>query len=145
MAETASPKQILRMTKQRSIILDELRKARTHPTADEIYTRVKKRLPRISLGTVYRNLDTLSKAGIISGLEFAGEPKRFDGNLEEHCHVRCTCCGRIADTKPIPVVDFEKRMGSETDYRITGHRIEFTGVCPRCEDIVKPTDSRKGG
>ena len=61
--------QNFRMTRQRGIILEELRKINTHPSADEIYERVRKHLPRISLGTVYRNLEILSELGEIQKLE----------------------------------------------------------------------------
>ena len=61
-----------RMTRQRAVILEELRKVKTHPTADELYSIVRERLPRISLGTVYRNLDFLADTGEIRRLEAAG-------------------------------------------------------------------------
>ena len=92
-----------RMTRQRAVILEELRKTTTHPTADELYGKVRERLPRISLGTVYRNLDFLADSGEIRRLEAAGTTKRFDGNMVEHQHVRCLCCGRIGDIMtPLP-------------------------------------------
>jgi len=72
----------LKMTKQRRVIVEELKKLKTHPTATLIYELVRKRLPRISLGTVYRNLDLLAEAGIIQKLETAGTQKRFDGTVE---------------------------------------------------------------
>ena len=85
------------MTRQRRVILEELRKVNTHPSADEIYEIVRKRLPRISLGTVYRNLEILSEYGDIQKLEPGCSLKRFDGNPNEHCHIRCVSCDRIAD------------------------------------------------
>ena len=87
----------MRKTKQREVILEELMKLRAHPSADELYERVKKRLPRISLGTVYRNLEMLSREGIIHRLETAGSQKRFDGETGDHQHIRCVRCGRIDD------------------------------------------------
>ena len=66
----------LKLTKQRKVILEELRKLKTHPSADEIYNIVRERLPRISLGTVYRNLEILSDAGVILKLDVAGSQKR---------------------------------------------------------------------
>jgi Fur family ferric uptake transcriptional regulator len=135
----------LRMTRQRTIILEELRKARRHPAADEIYSRVRQRLPRISLGTVYRNLDVLAKAGLIAKLEIAGGPKRYDARVEEHCHIRCVDCGRIEDFYVAPGTEFEEGPSNRTGYRITGHHIEFTGVCPKCENRVNPPNSAKGG
>jgi Fur family ferric uptake transcriptional regulator len=136
---------MLRMTKQRAIILEELRKARTHPTADEIYSRVRLRLPRISLGTVYRNLDTLSKAGLIARLQCGGVAKRYDGCIESHCHVRCEVCGRVEDMDIAPSADLERNLSDKTSYRITGHRIEFTGVCPECDNAVASPNYGKGG
>ena len=70
----------LRMTYQREIILEELKKTKTHPTADELYTTVRQRIPHISLATVYRNLETLANSGLVRKLEVIGRQKRFDGN-----------------------------------------------------------------
>jgi Fe2+ or Zn2+ uptake regulation protein len=74
--------QNLRMTHQREIILDELNRSKTHPTADELFDRIKHKLPRISLATVYRNLEILSAAGLIKKLEMSGRQKRFDWDRE---------------------------------------------------------------
>ena len=70
----------MRKTKQREVIVEELTRLRTHPSADELYAIVKKRLPRISLGTVYRNLDLLSREGVVHRLEVGGSQMRFDGD-----------------------------------------------------------------
>lgn len=120
------------MTPQRRIILEEMKKVRTHPCADEIYEVVRKRLPRISLGTIYRNLEIMSNIGKIQKLEYGGTMKRFDGVTENHYHIRCTRCGRIDDA-PIPLLKrIEKKLDAQTDYVITGHRIDFLGICPDC-------------
>ena len=87
----------MRMTRQRNVILEELRKVDTHPSADEVYDMVRRRLPRISLGTVYRNLEILSQNGRIQKLEIGGTQKRFDGNPANHYHLRCIHCDRLAD------------------------------------------------
>jgi Fe2+ or Zn2+ uptake regulation protein len=123
----------LRMTHQREIILDELRRCRSHPTADELYERIKKKLPRISLATVYRNLEILSEVGLITKLEISGRQKRFDWDVQDHDHVYCTECHRVdniptATTTCLPV-DPEQQKG----YQITGCRIEFYGLCPNCQ------------
>jgi Fur family ferric uptake transcriptional regulator len=70
----------MRLTNQRQVIIEELKKVTSHPTANEVFDMVRKRLPRIGLGTVYRNLDLLSDRGIIKKLEVGGEQKRFDGD-----------------------------------------------------------------
>ncbi|MGD9277844.1 MAG: transcriptional repressor, partial [Desulfobacterales bacterium] len=73
-----------RITKQRQVILEELRQMETHPSADEIYKVVRRRLPRISLGTVYRNLEVLAQMGEIQKLELSGSIKRYDWNTNKH-------------------------------------------------------------
>ena len=69
-----------RNTRQREVILEELRKLRSHPTAPVLYEIVRRRLPRISLGTVYRNLELLAKSGVVRKLELSDSEARFDGN-----------------------------------------------------------------
>ena len=133
----------LRMTRQRRVILEELRKVNTHPSADEIYEIVRKRLPRISLGTVYRNLEILSDSGDIQKLETGCSLKRFDGNLSEHCHIRCVRCDRIADAPMLPELEIDLERFDSTDFEIIGHRLEFLGVCPICSDKSKRDANRE--
>jgi len=128
----------LRMTRQRKVILEELRKVNTHPSADELYEMVRKRLPRISLGTVYRNLEILSESGDIQKLEPGCSLKRFDGNPSEHCHIRCIRCDRIADAPMVPDLEIDLKRVNSTDFEIIGHRLEFIGVCPECSDNSAP-------
>jgi Fur family ferric uptake transcriptional regulator len=124
----------LRMTRQRKVILEELRKVNTHPSADELYEMVRKRLPRISLGTVYRNLEILSESGNIQKLEPGCSLKRFDGNPSEHCHIRCVSCDRVVDAPMIPDLEIDLERVNSTDFKIIGHRLEFLGLCPQCAD-----------
>ena len=125
--------QQLRMTPQRMVLIEELRKLHTHPTADELYEVVRRRLPHISLGTVYRNLEILSRTGIIRKIELGGSQKRFDGDLEIHQHIRCTKCGRIEDLPDgTSVTQCDKDMIERTGYEIIERRVEFIGVCPEC-------------
>jgi Fur family ferric uptake transcriptional regulator len=120
-----------RMTRQREVILEEIRKARRHPSADEVYEMVRKRLPRISLGTVYRNLEILSELGEIQKLEF-GDLKRFDWNPNKHYHIRCMNCGRVDDAPIAPLNRLEDELYGSTVYTIFGHRLVFEGLCPEC-------------
>lgn len=127
------PKQInLRTTQQRRIILEELRKRRKHPSADELYTWVKKRLPRISLGTVYRNLEVLSRLGKIQELKLSGLLKRYDWNPSKHYHIRCVCCDLVDDAPIAPLKQIEDDLYEATVFEIIGHNLEFTGLCPAC-------------
>lgn len=126
----------LRMTNQREMILRELKKSKRHLTADELYERVKKFMPRISLATVYRNLEILSDVNMIRKLEISGRQKRFDSELEDHDHIYCVECHRIEniDISPWQVeVPVEEAHG----YTITGRRLEITGICPRCQKKIE--------
>ncbi len=120
-----------RMTRQRAVILETLRTVATHPSADELYGMVREKMPRISLGTVYRNLDLLVEGGSVRLLERAGMQKRFDGDLSPHNHVRCEVCGRVGDVfSPVEVTQLEHdAVPGFTVYRA---EVEFVGVCDSC-------------
>ena len=133
----------LRMTRQRRIILEELQKTRIHPTADKVYEMVRKKLPRISLGTIYRNLEILHDQGMIQKLEVAGKQKRFDGNPEFHYHVRCVNCSSIGDIYNFPGIQVHDNENMDSDYTILGHKLEFFGICPRCKAQAKKQAKRK--
>lgn len=122
----------LRMTKQRRVILEELRKENIHPTADQLYEMVRKRLPHISLGTVYRNLEILTSLGEIQTLEISGSQKRYDGIPQKHYHIRCINCDRVDDAPIAPLNRLEDELYGATVYTIMGHRLEFLGLCPAC-------------
>jgi Fur family ferric uptake transcriptional regulator len=141
-----------RMTKQRRIILEALRSVTTHPTAEELYAMVRERLPRISLGTVYRNLDFLTGSGAIRQLASVGSVRRFDGDTGMHYHVRCTLCGRVGDVRADrPPVPPDAGLRAE-GFVITGSRMEFDGLCAECltrsavaGDRLSPAGTRRGG
>lgn len=123
----------LRMTNQREIILRELIASKEHLTADELYDIVKKVMPRISLATVYRNLEILSEAGIIGKLEISGRQKRFDYDVSNHDHIYCAVCHRV-DNLQVERKDLEAGDLSEiAGYSVTGYRLEFIGICPACQ------------
>ena len=126
--------QATRMTKQRALILEELRNTTSHPTADEIYAMVRAKMPRISLGTVYRNLELLAESDQILKLEYAGFQKRFDGNIHPHAHVRCERCGRVGDVMVhVPEVEIPADI-SVPGFELTSARMEFFGICKDCRD-----------
>lgn len=129
-----------RNTPQRSIILEELRRLDSHPTATELYEIVRKRLPRISLGTVYRNLEVLCQDGAINRLEWTGGETRFDGILADHLHVRCRECGAIQDL-PLDILEghsafdpqnLTPRSAEAEGFLIEGFKLEYSGICPEC-------------
>jgi Fe2+ or Zn2+ uptake regulation protein len=131
---------IFRMTNQREVILQEIGKCEGHPTADILYERIKKKLPRISLATVYRNLEILSEVGKIRKLEISGRQKRFDRELKEHSHICCIQCHRI-DNIDINREQMPSDSAQKKGYKISGCRIEFLGICPECQKKDKEQEA----
>ncbi len=126
-------KEFQRNTRQRQVILEELQKLTSHPTAATLYEIVRRRLPKVSLGTVYRNLDLLTQMGMVGKLEFSGGEARFDGDLACHDHVRCVRCGRLDDVQGEPLDLPEKQYQNCDGYEIVGHRLELLGICAACQ------------
>lgn len=122
-----------RMTKQKKLILDILRSTKTHPTADWIYEQAKRQIPKISLGTVYRNLKILKEMGEIMELDYGSTYSRFDGNPANHYHFTCLKCGRVDDVPLAPKEDLEVEAGGILEgAEVDTHRLEFYGRCPAC-------------
>ena len=124
----------LRLTAPRQLVLEAVRGSDAHPTAEAVHQMVRCRLPRVSLGTVYRNLRLLVAQGLLK--ELPGPYTRFDGNLSEHHHFNCLACGRIADVAG-PVTErhsraLMSRVASSGGFSVTHHRIEFYGRCAAC-------------
>ena len=120
-----------RKSKQRDIILEELKGVDCHPTADELYEMVRKRVPNISLGTVYRNLELLVAGGAIQKLD-AGGKKRFDANTMSHPHIRCLRCGKIEDVH-IEVATKQLSAPEAHGFKVIGCNVEYLGLCPDCQ------------
>ncbi|MFV0436349.1 MAG: Fur family transcriptional regulator [Desulfopila sp.] len=133
----------LRMTNQREMILRELQRSKQHLTADELFARVKKIMPRISLATVYRNLETLSEAKMIAKLEVSGRQKRFDYDMREHDHIYCVVCHRVDNL----AIDRESIRGtgwnSSNGYAVQGFRLEVAGICPDCQQATSANETNQ--
>lgn len=125
-----------RQTRQRQVILEELMKLESHPTAPVLHDLVRRRLPSISLATVYRNLDLLAEMGHVAKLGLSGEQARFDGNVHPHDHVRCVRCGRVDDLEAVPLAELPDGGQERAGYQILGRRLEFFGICPECRKIA---------
>ncbi len=126
-----------RNTQQRQVILEELQKLTSHPTAPDLYHTVRKRLPKISLGTVYRNLELLAQNNIIQKLDISGSEARFDGNPEQHHHVRCIHCGRVDDLNGLSADPVGNKLKESNGWKILGYRLDFIGICPECKGTHK--------
>jgi Fur family peroxide stress response transcriptional regulator len=121
-----------RDTKQRLAILRVLRHTDTHPTADWIYDQVRKEIPNISKGTVYRNLKVLREDGLISELNLSGTVSRYEGNQENHYHFRCQKCGWVFDLDEPVDRELDARVARRTGFKVSHHQTEFRGLCSDC-------------
>jgi Fe2+ or Zn2+ uptake regulation protein len=127
-----------RLTRPRRLILDAVRASEAHPSAAAVYRQVRRRLPRVSLATVYRNLRMLAAEGLLSErADLAG--MRFDGNTAPHDHFTCVACGRISDVPAREARGARARVASRTGFEVLTQRIEFYGRCGACRRAGGPT------
>jgi Fur family ferric uptake transcriptional regulator len=134
---------IARRTRQREVVLALVRSTMDHPSADWVYRHARRRLPRISLGTVYRNLKRLVADGLIHEIHAGGQGTRFDGNTGDHHHVRCVGCGRVNDLPLSVDTSREEAAARALNFRILGHQVEIQGICAQCQDGPISKDSRQ--
>lgn len=124
-----------RQTLQLAAVYDVVSAAHDHPTAEEVFARVRRRLPRVSLGTVYRNLQKLAAQQRVRIVHLADRTARYDGMLESHDHFVCEHCGALTDLprtqSPAPTCGALSAAG----YGVRTHAVTFYGVCPDCGDV----------
>lgn len=123
----------LKNTKQRSVILNELRKLKTHPTVEELYEIVKTKHKSMGMCTLYRNLEKFCEEGLVGKIN--SNPTRYDGHIEAHHHIKCVVCGKVADI--FTNIDINEAEVKKLGYKLHGYRIELNGVCEKC--------NKKGG
>jgi Fur family peroxide stress response transcriptional regulator len=121
-------------SEQREAIHELVRASRSHPTAEEIFSRLKHQYPRLSIGTVYRNLHILAAQGELLELQFGTGSDRFDGRLDPHYHLVCRRCGDISDVEMDVHAELlaEARARAE-DFQVESHTVAFYGLCQACQ------------
>ncbi len=125
-----------RNTRQKEAILDVLKNNTTHPTADVIYEMVKKEIPHISKGTVYRNLKVLQDAGKITEINLGDDINRYEIKQKPHSHFRCEQCGCVIDLDEPADKELDKRVAEKTGLIINCHQMEFRGICNICQQHI---------
>lgn len=126
---------MVRHSKQRDAIFDNLCSRYDHPTAEDIYFSLKPTMPALSLATVYRNLSQLEGDGKIIRIESAGTA-RYDGNINLHYHLSCINCGGVFDVFMDNDCGLCKKASEIFDGKIIGHSVLFTGYCSACSKQV---------
>ena len=125
-----------RFTHQRQAIFEEMQKQKCHPDAREIYDIVRQRLPRISLGTVYRGLEVLVKLRLIRKVKHE-DTSRFDANLSDHYHLICSCCNQISDVDTSVLTGLNTQGLEAKGFKVNGHKLELSGLCSNCTNLVR--------
>lgn len=124
---------ILKYSRQRESIEKAVHALHCHPTADEVYQAVREETPSISLGTVYRNLNTLAELGRIKKISMPEGGDRFDYNLTTHYHATCHQCGKVFDIALPNPQQIAEKIHTETGFSVTGFHFVAKGVCSRCK------------
>lgn len=121
------------LTSQRRAVLDALGESEGHPSAEDVYLLVKKRNPRVALGTVYQALSVLEEVGVIESKHWSESPTRYDVNTVPHTDIRCTRCGAVDEVPNVEHAELENAVRANTPYRVTNVSLVIEGVCPACQ------------
>ena len=121
------------MSRQKELIYVLVTSTTSHPTADWVYQNARLKMPRISLGTVYRNLNTLVREGRILAIANSRGPVRYDANTMRHSHMKCIGCGLMLDV-PETDIDFVPRSPKTRQFEVLEYRVEFLCLCPNCRE-----------
>ena len=122
----------LKYSRQRTAIWDYIKDRKDHPTADMVYEGVRKDYPKISLGTVYRNLMLMKDIGKIRTVEVGDGAIHFDPNVSEHDHFICSCCGKVIDIDGEDIARIKELASRNCGGRIDGYSAFFYGICEEC-------------
>lgn len=138
-------KKNIRITPQRTAILEVLIQSRNHPTAEEVYKQIELDFPGMSVATVYNNLRLFTDLGFVKEMSYGDNASRFDFTTDLHYHAICSKCGKITDFHYPNLDDVEIAASKLTGYKIDSHRLEVYGLCPDCQEtesnINKTTNS----
>jgi Fe2+ or Zn2+ uptake regulation protein len=119
------------LTRQRAAVFDYLSRVDHHPTAEEVYLSVKSEVPKISLATVYKNLEALVECGAATKLTYGDGSARYDIRTDHHYHTRCLSCGRIADLDAAHGEEWLKKI-KPAGFAVEDYRLELLGRCRDC-------------
>lgn len=120
------------LTSQRRAVLDALKEFTGHPSAEEVYLAVKKKNPKVALGTVYQALSVLEEIGLIGAKRWSESPVRYDLNTEPHHDICCTRCGTVEEIPGVDLGDLYETVRRNTPYEVTTTTLVIEGVCPSC-------------
>jgi Fe2+ or Zn2+ uptake regulation protein len=121
-----------RKSKNRDMILEFITNSKSHPTADMVYISLKKKIPSLSVGNVYRNLNILIEQNFIRKVEVKEQQERFEAICEPHYHFICEGCGAILDLEMPIQNDLNKKLQKISNLKVNRHQLTFFGCCDSC-------------
>lgn len=121
------------LTRQRAAVFEYLRRVDHHPSAEDVFLAVKAELPKISLATVYKNLEALVACGAASKLTYGDAAARYDIRTDHHYHSRCLSCGRIRDLEPAGEAELGQLVVPPNGFKVADYRVEVLGYCKGCK------------
>ncbi|PKM58148.1 MAG: transcriptional repressor [Firmicutes bacterium HGW-Firmicutes-3] len=126
----------IKNTKQRNMTYNILIQENLPVTAELIFLKIKALDEKISLSTVYRILEVFISKGLVIKRNLSEDNMAvFEiNNMEHKHHLICYCCKKMQVIKGCPLGAYEKILQKETDYDISGHRLEIYGYCPDCKE-----------
>lgn len=131
------------LTVQRRTILESLALRQDHPTADQVFEDVARRLPGLSRTTVYRVLETLVEMGVIHKANHLGSAARYDPNTDRHHHLTCLSCHKVMDVEDETVHRMELPKSQARGFEITDYSVHFKGYCLDCSKKGKRKTSAR--
>lgn len=122
----------MKFSRQREMILNQVRSFPIHPTADQVYTALKAENPNLSLGTVYRNLNQLSEMGMLLKIRIADGSDRFDGRTDDHYHMVCDDCKQVYDVELTELNELNNTITEKYGHQLTVVTLNLNGICCEC-------------
>lgn len=135
----------LRLTPQRRAICRAVAERVDHPTAQAVYDQLLPEFPSLSRATVYNTLQVLVETGLVQELGTAGDGAiHYDADVAPHVNLICMRCHRVEDFDGVSMAAVARRVAEGSGYQLRGARVAYYGVCPRCQNELRPTSAAAG-
>ena len=122
-----------KVTPQRLAVYKELYETSEHPNAETLFKKLHPKYPMMSLATVYKTIEILSKLNLIKVINTGEDSFRYDADTSDHAHIKCTSCNAVSDIKSFEFSNLIFNVEQMSGYEITGKEMYFFGICPACK------------
>lgn len=122
-----------KVTPQRLAVYEALLATKEHPNAETLFTMLQPKYPTMSLATVYKTIEVLAKMGIVKVINTGEDYFRYDADISDHAHIKCTLCNKVKDIYASNTLKLISDVEKNTGYNINSQQIYFFGMCPECQ------------